>query len=93
MMTSQATTQAAHQGKPGAVLVRIYPDGRVDINGQGVSELELVKQIAAWSVEERPRVYLLQPSVGVSVQQTVTMIDLIRSAGGENVSLTRKGGL
>lgn len=77
-------------GKTGAALIRVRPDGELDLNGEPVARAELAKRVAAWSVSERPRRYLVQPEPGVTTQQVVTIVDLLKSSGAESVSLTRR---
>lgn len=83
-------TRAAPQGEPGAALVRIGRDGGLDLNGERLSRSEIAQRVAAWSVSERPRRYLVQPHRGVTAQQAVTVVDLLKSSGAESVSLIRR---
>jgi biopolymer transport protein ExbD len=78
------------ESRAGAALVRINRDGGLDLNGETLSRTELAQRVAAWSVSEQPRRYLVQPGRGVSVQQIVTVVDLLKSSGAGSVSLTRQ---
>lgn len=85
-----AGTESAPADRAGAALVRLSPDGGLDLNGEPLSRADLAQRVAAWSVSERPRQYLLQPDPGVTAQQVVTAMDLLKSSGAEQVSLTRR---
>lgn len=85
-----ADTRAAAKGQPGAALIRLHRNGKVDLNGEPLPRVELAQIVAAWSISERPRSYLVQPQKGVTVQQIVTVVDLLKSSGAESVSLTRQ---
>jgi len=85
-----ADTQAAAEARPGAALIRLQRNGKLDLNGEPLPRVELAQRVAAWSVSERPRSYLVQPQKGVTVQQIVTVVDLLKSSGAESVSLTRR---
>lgn len=88
-MLTPADTEPAQQGESGAALVRVGTDGGVDLNGEPLSRSELAQRVGAWSVSEEPRRYLVQPAPGVTTQQAVTVLDLLKSSGADNVSLIR----
>ena len=88
-MLTPADTESAAQGEAGAALVRIGPDGGIDLNGEPVSRSELAQRVGTWSVSEDPRRYLVQPAPGVTTQQAVSVLDLLKSSGAESVSLIR----
>jgi len=88
-MLTPAATEAAGDGEAGAVLVRVRADGSLDLNGEPLRRAELAQRVAAWSVSGLPRRYLVQPVGGVTAQQVVAVMDLLRSSGAGNVSLTR----
>lgn len=89
-MLTPADAESVPQGEAGAALVRIGSDGRVDLNGEPVSRSDLAQRVGAWSVSEEPRRYLVQPAPGVTAQQAVSVIDLLKSSGAESVSLIRQ---
>lgn len=89
MLTPPATHRVP-AGEAGAALVRIGLDGGVDLNGTPVARSELVRQVAAWARAGRSRGFLVEPAPGVTVQQTVTLVDLLKTSGARNVSLIRK---
>lgn len=89
-MLAPADTESVQEGQAGAALVRIKLNGDLDLNGEPLARAELAQRIAAWSVTEQPRRYLVQPQKGVTVQQIVTVVDLLKSSGAESVSLTRQ---
>lgn len=89
-MLTPADTEPAQPGEAGAALVRVGPDGGVDLNGEPVTEAELAQQVGAWSVSEAPRRYLVQPAPGVTTQQAVAVVDLLKSSGAESVTLIRQ---
>lgn len=88
-LLTPADTESAEVGEAGAALVRVGPDGGIDLNGEPISRAGLAQQVGAWSVSGSPRRYLVQPAPGVTAQQAVTVVDLLKSSGAESVSLTR----
>jgi len=89
-MLAPAHTEAAEEGSAGAALVRLRGDGSLDLNGEPMARAALAQRVAEWSVSPRPRRYLVQPDDGVTTQQVVTVMDLLKSSGAERVSLTRR---
>lgn len=89
-MLTPSVTESSQDGRAGAALVRVTPDGGLDLNGEPLSRAELAQRVAAWSVSEQPRRYLVQPDDGVTAQQAVTVMDLLKSSGAGSVSLTRR---
>jgi len=89
-MLTPSATQSAPDGQAGAALVRLSPGGRLDLNGEPLTRAKLAERVAAWSVSEQPRRYLLQPDDGVTAQQAVHVMDLLKSSGAGSVSLTRR---
>lgn len=89
-MITAAGPEPAEQGQAGAALVRIAADGAIDVNGEPVSRAALAERVGTWSVSEQPRRYLVQPAPGVTTQQAVSVLDLLKSSGAENVSLIRQ---
>lgn len=88
-MLTPGETESVREGEAGAALVRVGPDGGLDLNGEPVSRAELAQRIGAWSVSGEPRRYLVQPAPGVTTQQAVAVVDLLKSSGAESVSLMR----
>lgn len=88
-MLTPADSEPAQEGEAGAALVRVGPDGGIDLNGEPVSRSQLAQQVGAWSVAATPRRYLVQPAPGVTAQQAVTVVDLLKSSGADSVSLTQ----
>ena len=88
-MLTPADVESAEQGEAGAALVRIGSDGGIDLNGRPLSRSELAQRVGEWSVSEAPRRYLVQPAPGVTTQQAVSVLDLLKSSGAESVSLIR----
>jgi len=89
-MLTPAPTESQADARAGAVLVRVGANGAIDLNGEPVTRSALAQQVAAWSVSESPRRYLVQPDAGVTNQQLVTILDLLKSSGAGSVSLTRR---
>lgn len=89
-MLTPTASESAQQDEAGAALVRIRPDGGIDLNGEPLSRSDLAQRVGAWSVSEEPRHYLVQPVPGVTTQQAVTVLDLLKSSGAESVSLIRQ---
>lgn len=89
-LLTPAATEPAPQGQAGAALVRVGPGGGIDLNGEPLTRSELAVRVGAWSVSEEPRRYLVQPSPGVTAQQAVEVLDLLKSSGAESVSLIRQ---
>lgn len=87
-MLTPVTAESAGEGEAGAALVRVEPGGGIDLNGEPVARSELAQRVAAWSVSEHSRRYLVQPGPGVTTQQVVALVDLLKSSGAANVSLT-----
>lgn len=89
-MLTPAAVQQGHSKELGAVLVRMRASGALDLNGEPLTRSELVQRVAAWSVSKRPRRYLIQPDSGVTVQQVVGLVDLLKSSGAKVVSFTSR---
>lgn len=82
--------QRAPGAAAGAALVRIQSGGGLDLNGEPLTRTELAQRVAEWSVSERPRRYIIQPDSGVTTQQVVTVVDLLKSSGASSVSFSRR---
>lgn len=83
--TGPARSEAA-----GAALVRIRGNGDIDLNGEPLTRSELSQRVGAWSVSHESRRYLVQPDDGVTTQQVVSVLDLLKSSGAGSVSFTRR---
>lgn len=90
MFTPSAAKQAMSTESPSAVLIRVGRDGMLDLSGEPMTPAELAEEVASRSLGDTTYMYLVQPDVGVSVQQIVSVLDLLRNAGAREVSLTRK---
>jgi len=88
-MLTPAASGPTESGEAGAVLVRIKPGGGIDLNGEPVSRSGLAQRVGTWSVSDAPRRYLVQPAPGVTTQQAVRVVDLLKSSGAGDVSLIR----
>ena len=85
-MLTPTAARATRDAKAGAVLVRVRSNGSLDLNGEPLTRTELAQRVAAWSVSDRPRRYLIQPEPGVTTQQMVALVDLLKSSGASDVS-------
>jgi biopolymer transport protein ExbD len=88
-MLAPSDAETASSSDEGAALVRVRSTGDLDLNGEGLTRTELAQRVAALSVSEPGRRYLVQPAAGVSMQQLVTVVDLLKSSGAGSVSFTR----
>ena len=73
-------------GWSGALLVEIRKDG-LRLSGQELSLYELTARLAAHLEREPDRRVLVRPGAGVSLQDTVSVLDRIEAAGARGVSL------
>ncbi|MYF36454.1 MAG: biopolymer transporter ExbD [Synechococcus sp. SB0678_bin_12] len=73
---------APTQAQDRAFLVTIKRDDALQLDGQPVSLAQLRGRIA---LQPRRR-WLLEPAAGVSLQQTVNVLDQLRGAGASQVS-------
>ncbi len=79
----------AGRGAETALLVRLYPERRLDLNGEPVTMSQLLARIRD-HVKSRPDVrILLQPKADLPLQDVVTVLDYLSMAGAGNVSLMR----
>ena len=70
----------------GALLVEIQKDG-LRLSGQELSLYELTARLAAYLEKAPDRRVLVSPRDGVSLQETVTVLDRIGATGARSVSL------
>ena len=89
IMTPAAAKQASEAGAR-AVLIRVAEDGSLNFSGVPMSAVQLAQEVAGRTVGDSTLSYLVQPEPGVTVQQVVSVVDLLKSSGAKNVSLTRK---
>ncbi len=76
----------------GVVLIRIGQGGALNISGLPTTEVQLAQEVAQRSVGDTKYSYLVQPGRGVSLQEVVSLLDLLKSSGAQSVALTRKPG-
>lgn len=75
----------------GAMLVEIRPDG-LRLSGEAMSLDALTARIAARLEKKPDQRVLVKPLAGVSVQETVTVVDRLAGKGVSNLSLVRETG-
>ena len=92
MLTPTAAKDATGAESLGVVLVRIGRDGALNISGLPTTKVQLAQEVALRSVGDIKYSYLVQPDTGVSLQEVVSMVDLLKSSGAHSVALTRKPG-
>lgn len=79
-------------GSQGAVLIRLQPDGGLDLNGEPLTLESLVIRIEA-RVEARPDLAVrLQPAPRVELQRLVTVLDRLEGTAAGAVTLVRNPG-
>ncbi|MDX1653715.1 MAG: biopolymer transporter ExbD [Candidatus Competibacteraceae bacterium] len=79
-------------GSQGAVLIRLQPDGGLDLNGEPLTLESLVIRIEA-RVEARPDLAVrLQPAPRVELQRLVTVLDRLERTAAGAVTLVRNPG-
>lgn len=91
-LTPAGAKQATASEQPSAVLIRVGTDGSLDMSGQSLSKVRIAEEVARRSLTEDELNYLVQPNRGVSVQQVISVVDLLKSSGARNVSLTGRPG-
>jgi biopolymer transport protein ExbD len=84
LSAAEAGTGLAERG---AVLVRLGPDGRVDLNGRPVLREALEAEIAARLAGNPDRRFLVQAAPGVPLQQAVAVLDRLDAAGARDAML------
>lgn len=92
MLTPTAAKEATSEQSLGVVLIRIGRDGALNISGLPTTEVKLAQEVALRSVGDTKYSYLVQPDVGVSLQEVVSIVDLLKVSGAHSVALTRKPG-
>lgn len=92
MLTPAAAKEAVEADSVGVILVRIGRDGSLNVSGLPTTAVNLAQEVAVRSVGDVEYSYLVQPDAGVSVQEVVSVVDLLKTSGAHSVSLTRKPG-
>ena len=73
-----------------AILISLRSDGSVTIGSRPVGRRKLRSVMTTrWAGEHERRV-MIRSEPGVSLQRAIRTLDLLRSIGAKNVSLTRK---
>lgn len=90
MLTPAAAQRTTQSDPTGALLVRMRSDGTLNLSGVRMTPSQLAQEVAGRSVSGVPYSYLVQPDQGVSLQQVVSVVDLLRASGAHAVSLTRR---
>ena len=84
-------TTPAPQGQQttgqGALLVRLYDDGQVDLGGLALPREELLNIVRKRLVRQPDQGVLLQPQGETNVQTLVGLLDELRALGAYNVVL------
>lgn len=93
MLTPAAAKEATASESLGVVLIRIGQGGALNISGLPTTQVQLAQEVALRSVGDTKYSYLVQPGTGVSLQEVVSIVDLLKSSGAYSVALTRKPGL
>ncbi len=84
--TSQGKGKNAWQG---GALIRVHQAGRIDFNGKPVPLAEIPTR-ARTLLDKRPDSrFIVRPDPGLSLQETVRVMDRLREGGAETVSLVR----
>lgn len=69
------------------IILQLSGDGAMLIAGRVVEGLDLVSALSAQIVENPERKIIIGVEEGVTVQQTVTALDLVEQAGGAGATL------
>lgn len=86
----EAPAEAGGAGSmEGAMLVEIRPDG-LRIAGEAVTERDLRDRIGARVREEADTRVLVMPAPGVSMQDTVNVVEDLADVGARNLSVIRQ---
>ena len=92
MLTPAAAKEAVEADSIGVVLIRVGRNGTLNISGLPTTAVRLAQEVAMRSVGDVEYSYLVQPDRGVSLQEVVSVVDLLKSSGARSVSLTRRPG-
>ena len=88
-LTTPATQGLVAGSSGGAILIRIGTNGALDMNGQPVLIDELPSKLNQFLANKPDQKILVRPAKGVPLQPVVYVLDAVKEAGGQNVSLTR----
>ena len=92
MLTPAAAKEATKADSVGVVLIRVGRNGSLNISGLPTTPVRLAQEVAMRSVGDVEYSYLVQPDRGVSLQEVVSVVDLLKTSGARSVSLTRRPG-
>ena len=92
MLTPAAAKEATEADSVGVVLIRVGRNGLLNISGLPTTPVRLAQEVAVRSVGDIEYSYLVQPDKGVSLQEVVSVVDLLKTSGARSVSLTRRPG-
>ncbi len=73
-----------------AILISLRSDGSVTVGSRPVERQTLRSIMTTRLEDDRDRRVVIRSEPGVSLQRAVRTLDLLRSIGARNVSLTRK---
>lgn len=90
MLTPAAAKQATEADSVGVILIRVGRDGSLNISGLPTTAVKLAQEVAVRSVGDIEYSYLIQPDAGVSLQEVVSVVDLLKNSGARSVALTRR---
>ncbi len=88
-LSTPATQGMVANSSGGAVLIRLGSNGVLDINGRPVLIDELPSKLIQFLDKKPDQKILIRPAKGVPLQPVVSVLDAVKKAGGQNVSLTR----
>ena len=74
----------------GALLVRVWEQRSLDLNGQPVTLTQLRRRLNATLSRDPSREVIVTPEAEVPLQQLVAVLDEARGAGASRISLKRR---
>jgi biopolymer transport protein ExbD len=86
----KAPTTVGGSGIKGAVLVRVLPDGSLDLNGVSVDLTELTVQIRGYLSHTPEQQVLVRPAATVPLQDLVDVLDRLHAMGVANLNLIKE---
>jgi len=92
LLTPVGTKQSLGSEVPSAVLIRVSRNGSLDLSGKPMSIVNIAQEVSTRSRADETLNFLVQPNPGVSLQQVVSVVDLLKTSGANNVSLTSRPG-
>jgi len=75
----------------GAVLIRLDPDGRLYLNGLAIDGPDLQREIAPFLDKDPETRFLVQTAYETPLQDLVSVLDGLRTAGVEDLTLLEPG--